>query len=49
MTAATICEPVTVADIDEALGYAAGSHHRDSHWRRWVDALLDQRLRITAA
>ncbi len=37
---------VTVQDIDEALVYTSLNAHRDDNWRRWADALLDQRNRI---
>ena len=40
-----VAEPVTVADIDEALAHASRSA-RDDGWWDWVDALLDQRLRV---
>lgn len=37
---------VTVEDIDEALVYTSLNARRDDNWRRWADALLDQRNRI---
>lgn len=40
-------EPITtLADIDEAIYHASRNPSRDKHWHRWVDALLDQRLRF---
>jgi hypothetical protein len=36
----------TVAEIDEALWWTTQARPRNDYWYRWVDALLDQRLRI---
>lgn len=39
-------EPITTVDeIDEAILHASRNPRRDNHWHRWIDALLDQRLR----
>lgn len=37
---------VTVDDIDEALLHTSLVLPRDDNWRRWADALLDQRNRL---
>ena len=37
---------ISVEDIDEALVYTSLNTRRDDNWRRWADALLDQRNRI---
>jgi hypothetical protein len=34
---------VTVEEIDEALHHTSKARHRNQHWQRWADALLDQR------
>lgn len=39
---------VDVSDIDEALAHTSLVQHRDEHWHRWADALLDQRNRLEA-
>ena len=36
----------TLSEIDEALWWSANARDRCQHWRRWVDALLDERNRI---
>ena len=42
-------EPITTVDeIDEALWWVVLSCPRDAHYGRIVDALLDQRNRITS-
>jgi hypothetical protein len=39
--------PITTVDeIDEALWWTTQARPRNDQWHRWVDALLDQRLRI---
>ena len=41
--------PIHVYEIDEALLWASLTYHpRDKMWHRWIDHLLDQRLRLTA-
>lgn len=41
-------QPITtLAEIDEALWWTSHQRKRDNHWRRWMDALLDQRNEIT--
>ena len=40
-------EPITtLEEIDEALLHTSMAQERNEHWRRWADALLDQRNRI---
>ena len=36
----------SVEEIDEALWWSTHQHKRDHHWRKWIDALLDERNRI---
>lgn len=39
--------PIRVQEIDEALRWASLTYTpRDHVWRRWIDHLLDQRLRL---
>ena len=40
---------VTVGEIDEALWWVVISCPRDAHYGRIVDALLDQRNRVSAS
>jgi hypothetical protein len=43
----TLPQPVvSLAEIDEALVYTWLNANRDDNWRRWADALLDQRNRM---
>lgn len=43
----TMPTPITtVVEIDEALWWTGKAQPRNAQWHRWVDALLDQRLRI---
>jgi hypothetical protein len=36
----------TVEEIDEALTHTSKARHRNEHWQRWADQLLDERNRI---
>lgn len=38
---------VTIDEIDEALWWTSHQHNRDTHWHRWINALLDARLDLT--
>lgn len=39
--------PIRITEIDEALAWSALTYGpRDRMWHRWVDHLLDQRLRL---
>lgn len=39
--------PIRIHEIDEALLWASMTYHpRDKMWHRWINHLLDQRLRI---
>lgn len=44
----TVAEsPIRIHEIDEALAWSALTYTpRDRMWHRWVDHLLDQRLRL---
>jgi hypothetical protein len=39
----------TVEEIDEALTHTSKARHRNEHWQRWADQLLDERNRISKA
>ena len=39
----------TIAEIDEALWWTSHQRNRDAAWRRWLDALLDERNRLANA
>lgn len=42
--------PIRLHEIDEALAWSVLTYApRDKMWHRWVDHLLDQRLRLTAS
>lgn len=48
-TRRTAPEPIVSLDeIDEALWWTSHQRERNSQWHRWLDALLDERNRLTA-
>lgn len=48
-TTATPEPPIRITEIDEALAWSALTYWpRDRMWHRWINHLLDQRLRLAA-